>query len=249
MKRLYVLFGLFALALAACAPPATEHTLRGNRAYAAGNPEAALQDYQAAQVNQPDSPRAYFNAGVAFLINEEPDRAITAFQQALRFAEGQLAVDAYYNLGNTYMQLERADQAVNAYREALRINPDDDDARHNLEIAQLLSFRPTPTAIEQQIEPQQGQSDPTATPTDQPGGFDGPTPSPPPLDVDLSATPSAGESPGSGDDARTPVPQEQGEMTVEDAQRLLDRVQENQRALREFRTEPATEGDINEKDW
>ena len=41
----------------------------------------------------------------------------------------------FFNRGNALFQQQQFRQAVEAYKEVLRMNPDDQDAKHNLELA------------------------------------------------------------------------------------------------------------------
>lgn len=248
IARFCIILWLIVLIAGACGRVA-ERTATGNNAYNRGDYEEAVRNYQDAAVAQPDGALAYFNAGLAYMADRDYARALDAMLLAVENAEGALAVDAYFNLGNLYAELGRYGLAIDAYQSALRLDPVHEDTRYNLEIALLRYIPPSPTAQEQQTEPEQDQTDPDATPTNEPGGFDDPTPTPPPIEFDPTQTPVSGESPGGGDDSATPVPQSQGEMTVEQAEELLDRVQQDQQSLREFLEEVGGEGDVSEKDW
>lgn len=237
------------LLLAACGTNIAERNNAGNRYFAREDYDAALQAYQAAQVADPDRPEAYFNAAAALAQDDELIRAVDALNEALETADDNLAAEAYYNLGNVLYSMTRYDEAIAAYQEALLRRPDYDDARYNLEIALLRYVPPTPTAQEQKTEPQQDNTDPETTPTNQPRGFDDPTPTIPPQDFDLTATPERGEGGGGDEDSTTPIPQSEGELTVEQAERLLDQIQQDQEALSEYLEEEASSGEIIEKDW
>jgi FOG: TPR repeat len=59
-----------------------------------------------------------------------------------------VAPELYYNLGNAYYKLNETAKAILNYERALRIDPLYDDARNNLELAQLKvvdNVAPTPT--------------------------------------------------------------------------------------------------------
>lgn len=250
MRRLkWWAVGLYVLLLAGCMSQVAEYNNAGNSRYASESYQEALRSYQRAQVVAPDQPEAYYNAASAYAGISDLNMAEAALEQALRTADPDLMVDAYYNLGNVYYQMGRYDQAIQAYQQGLLIDPDDEDTRYNLEIALLRYVPPTPTAQEQQTEPQLGESDPTVTPTSQPGGFEGPTPTPPPVELDLSATPDAGQGEGGDEDSRTPVPRTQGQLTIEQAERLLDQIRQDQQSLREFLQQPAGTGQTTERDW
>ncbi len=242
---LIIAFGL----LAACGGRVAERNNAGNRHYQREDYNIALRTYQQAQVLNPDRPEAYYNAAAALVGANDYTRAIAALEQAIAAGDDGITADAYYNLGNTFYAMTRYDAAIEAYQQTLLLNPDDAEARHNLEVALLRYVPPSPTAQEQQTEPDMDQTDPDVTPTDQPGGFDGPTPTPPPQDFDLTATPDSGEGAGGGEDSSTPVPQSQGDMTVEEAERLLEQIQQDQEALSEYLEDEASSGEIPDRDW
>lgn len=243
-----VLLMVLCVLFTGCGPVAERNTA-GNQAYHNHRYDAALRAYQNAQVIAPDHPEAYYNAASAYLQLDDLEQAQFALEQALKSSDESLQARAFYNLGNVYFVAERYRDAIRMYQQALLLEPDDEDARYNLEVALLRDIPPTPPEQEQQTDPEQDDADPDVTPTDQPGGFDGPTPTPPPQDFDLSATPEAGQGQQGNEDSSTPVPQSQGEMDVEQAERLLDQVQQDQEALREYLQEEASGGVTEEKDW
>ncbi|UCH11656.1 MAG: tetratricopeptide repeat protein [Fidelibacterota bacterium] len=67
--------------------------------------------------------------------NEQWLLAIQEFEAILR--SGYEAELLYYNLGNTYYRAGHIAGAVWAYEKALQLNPNDEDARYNLAIANL----------------------------------------------------------------------------------------------------------------
>lgn len=246
--------GLFIIGcflLAGCAGYSTRQINDGNRLYHDEDYDRALRAYQAAQVNSPDDPVAYYNAASAYIAVNDLGQAQAALEEALQTTDVNLTIRAYYNLGNVYFIMGDFQSAIVAYREALLLKPDDEDIRYNLELAMQRYVPPTATAIEQQTEPEQSQSDPETTPTNNPGGFDGPSPTPPPQDAppDPSETPVAGDAASDGVQSSTPLPRNDGEMTIEDAELLLDSVEEDQDTLTEYIENDAVSGEPIEKDW
>ena len=49
----------------------------------------------------------------------------------------KVAENSYYNLGNIAFDRQNYTQSIEMYKSALRINPENDDARENLRLAQL----------------------------------------------------------------------------------------------------------------
>jgi tetratricopeptide (TPR) repeat protein len=239
MKYWGVLFSVMLL-ITGCAEEA-RNNYNANIALQNADYDSALQGYQAAQVESPDSAEFYYNAALAHIGRNEYSRAIDALNQALQTAEGDMKSHVYYNLGNTYSLIGRYADAIEAYQEGLRLNPDDEAMRHNLEIAQLRYIPPTPTAQEQQTEPDQQETDPDITPTPDPGGFDDPSPTPPPFDLDPTATPDRAGTMPEGE-SPTLAPRPQGTLTIDQAERILDQIAQDQQSAQEFRQDAGGEG-------
>ncbi len=237
--------------LVGCGVNAAERNNTGNSLYSQADYDAALQAYQAAQVAAPDVPQPYFNAASALAQTGELEAAVEALEQAFKTADEDLTAQAYYNLGNVYFEMGEYDDAAAAYQETLLRRPEDQDARYNYELALSRILPLTPTALEQQVEPAQGETDPSVTPTNNPGALDGPTPTPPPQEgpPDPTSPPVEGGEPGGERPSLTLTPQPEGPMTLEDAQRLLDSVQEDQRTLQEFLNDVATPSTPPAEDW
>ena len=132
--------------LTACGPSAASYNNTGNTEYEAKNYTEAVDNYVAAQRENPDLPEPYYNAGNAYHREGNFETAAAQTQQSIRTSEGELAEHSYYNLGNTYFKVEDWQAAIDAYKEALRINPDDEQAKYNLELAlKKLQEQPTST--------------------------------------------------------------------------------------------------------
>lgn len=67
------------------------------------------------------------------------EEAIDRYQKALGSDDPQVLEVAYYNLGNCYLKLGKASQAIDCYENALLIDPSDEEAKYNLELALRLS--------------------------------------------------------------------------------------------------------------
>ncbi|TVR22274.1 MAG: tetratricopeptide repeat protein [Anaerolineaceae bacterium] len=249
-NRLIYGLGMLAVLLIGGCVGVAQTTNEGNRALNAGDALEALRLYQQAQVNEPDRAELYYNAGLAYVALDDFSRAIDAFNQALLSAEGDLRSRVYFSLGNAYAETREDANAIEAYRAGLRLNPADDQMRHNLEVLLLRYVQPTATAQQQQTEPDDQQTDPSMTPTDDPGGFDPPTVTPPPVDFDPTQPPeSGGQDRSDQEDSATVVPLPQGGLTIEQAERILDQVEQDQQSLREFELEDGGSGESMENDW
>ncbi len=125
----------------------------GNRLYRKGKYNEALRKYEKASVDQPGSPRIYFNKGNAYLAEGDLDKARKLLRQAAQKATNvKLEARAKYNLGNLAFQeakkyqdrdpqkaLSKLEESARLYRETLDLDPSDEDAKYNLEVARILT--------------------------------------------------------------------------------------------------------------
>ena len=74
-----------------------------------------------------------YRRGVALYKNERYAEAAQAFKQVER---DNVKADALYNLGNAHFQQQQYDQAIAAYKDSLKQDPNNEDARHNLAVAE-----------------------------------------------------------------------------------------------------------------
>ena len=140
MKKLLILIPILLLAvvaLAGCGQSAETLNNKGNEAFADQDFEGALTAYLGAQEDVPELAEPHYNAANSHYRMEDYQQAQQEIEQALVGEESQQALDqhSYYNLGNTFFQAQQFEPAIEAYKEALRLNPDDLQAKQNLELA------------------------------------------------------------------------------------------------------------------
>ncbi|MCB0210024.1 MAG: tetratricopeptide repeat protein [Anaerolineae bacterium] len=139
-SKLYItLLLLYLILLTACGSPAARYNNDGNEAFDENNYTKALENYTAAKQEDPDLAEPYYNSGNTYYRQGQYESAEMQTKQSLRSTEEgekqELAQNSYYNLGNSFFQTEQWEEAIDAYKEALRLNPDDEDAKYNLELA------------------------------------------------------------------------------------------------------------------
>ncbi len=125
---------------------------KGNRFYRDGRFDEALTEYRGAQVLAPELAALALNAGNALFRKGELPDAIREYGNAALSDDVVMSSAALYNAGNAFLQAGQMDTAVEAFKGALKLNPDDQDAKHNLEVALKL-------LEQQQQEQQQEQQD------------------------------------------------------------------------------------------
>ncbi len=107
----------------------------GIDAYAAGKFDQALTEFEAAARERPNDARMQFNlAATLHKLGRDADA-----KQALTKAEELDPKHEYdnqiqYNRGTIAAAEGKRDEAIKAFRKALRANPNDGEARHNLEV-------------------------------------------------------------------------------------------------------------------
>jgi Ca-activated chloride channel family protein len=118
-----------------------------------------LEENEVFRARHPNDARPYYNLGNLRQQQGDYDRAEALYQGATGRAEGELAQRAFYNLGGSLFRSGRLEEARAAFLEALRRDPNDTDAKVNLELTQQ-------RIDQQQARPdssQSGQSDSTGT--------------------------------------------------------------------------------------
>ncbi len=128
---------LLTLALTACGgSPAGPLVKEGNDAYTRAAYDEAWAAYQAAQIEDPERAEPYYNAANALYRQGQYAEALEQMQLALAYADQEtLAASGFFNRGNSAFNSEDPAAAVESYRQALLRNPDDLDAKYNLELA------------------------------------------------------------------------------------------------------------------
>jgi Ca-activated chloride channel homolog len=227
---------LVVLGISACAVNPAEYNIAGNRYYDEKRFDEALKVYQMAQVTGPDIPQPYFNAANALTQMGELEQALAALNQALKTADSELKSKTYYNLGNVYFQMNLYDQAVEAYKQTLLYDPAENDARYNLELALNKLTPPSATPL-----PEPQQPDAQATPTNNLGDENLQTPTPVPQDsLSQASTEESNENTSAASESV---------MSLEEASRLLDSIQQDQAMLRDESQTQTSDQAQPEKDW
>ena len=135
-------FAILALALtglflvSACSPSAERLNQEGNQAFEDQSYDEAQFSYTSAAEEDPALAEPYYNLANTLYRKGGFDQAVEVVQQALALAADEiLAQNGLYNLGNNTYNLQDFGTAVEAYKQALLLNPDDQDAKYNLELA------------------------------------------------------------------------------------------------------------------
>ena len=109
---------------------------KGNEAYDKKEYDIAIKNYQQASEKNPANPTAQYNLGNALYRNNKTDESVQAYDVALSNAISIAdKAKAFYNKGVVLQHNKKLPECIDAYKNALKLNPQDEDARQNLQKA------------------------------------------------------------------------------------------------------------------
>ncbi|MBL7702453.1 MAG: VWA domain-containing protein [Ferruginibacter sp.] len=109
---------------------------KGNEAYEKKEYDNAVKSYQQAASKNPANSTAQYNLGNALYKNNKTDEAVQAYDEALTKATSKEdRSKSYYNKGVVLQNNKKLPECIEAYKNALKLNPQDEDARLNLQKA------------------------------------------------------------------------------------------------------------------
>ena len=153
---------------------------KGNRMFEDSLFIKAEENYLKALDMNPELNEGYYNLGNAYTAQQKPNEAIEQYSKMAGILESQKKelmdnpsaskkeldkckedlAKTYHNTGVVYHMCEQYDKAVEAYKQALRNNPQDDETRYNMILAQrMLQDQQQQQQEQQQEQEQQEQQD------------------------------------------------------------------------------------------
>jgi tetratricopeptide (TPR) repeat protein len=109
---------------------------KGNEAYRLGEFDKANELYDSHQKDEKYGDVAAFNQANTNFRLEKFEEAVNQYKEiANRTQNKDLKARAFHNLGNSLMKTENYKESVEAYKNALRNNPNDEESRYNLALA------------------------------------------------------------------------------------------------------------------
>jgi Ca-activated chloride channel family protein len=111
---------------------------KANRLYHKEEYEKAYEIYKEASILYPDKEKIKFNlADCAYMLKRFRE-AGDEFARLTASNNKEIRQKSFYNLGNVFMEGKQYDQAISSYKQALLLNPKDERAKRNLEIAKMM---------------------------------------------------------------------------------------------------------------
>lgn len=140
------------------------------KAWALGRFDRALEGFLDRQIARPDDAGTMRNVGAArYRLGDFAGAAEAYRQAAASAADPELQERALYDLGNAVYRQGQLEEAVKAYEAALAIDPDDEDARYNLEFVREEIRRRLEEAKQREQQQQQQEQQPQPEPEEQQG--------------------------------------------------------------------------------
>ena len=147
---IFVLMGLFMAAHVQGASP-EKYVREGNRHYAGGEYTQAIEAYDAALLEKQEAFEPKFNKANSYYRLEDLDKAVDLYREvAAESKDMGLVAKAKYNLGNCFFEkgvkekdsdLEKAlknfEDSITQWRGVLDIEPENEKAARNIEVARL----------------------------------------------------------------------------------------------------------------
>ena len=220
---------------------------KGNQAMAGGDYRKALEYYHDAETDLPESPELEYNMAGALHYDGGYEEAVDKYQRALNTTDINTEAQAHYNLGNTLFRMQDYQKAIQSYQQALEINPDDMDAKFNLELAR----RKLKEQMEQQEEdPQQKQEQQEEQQQDQEQQQqEEQEKEDQEKEQDQQQQQDQEQDQQDQQQEPQPQPQDEDEMSEEDAERILNALRDDEKEIQKKLKRRQVAGDYVGKDW
>ncbi|HEX9652485.1 MAG TPA: tetratricopeptide repeat protein, partial [bacterium] len=147
-KTIFCIFLNFAVGSALFAQ-GHKQVQEGNELYSQEKYDEANNKYRDALIDNPESPIVHFNIGDVLYKKKNFEEAIKSFDKTTSADDVLLQAKSYFNVGNSLYRMGKLPESIQMYKKALELNPDDEDAKYNLEYVR--------TKIKNEAEKQQNQ--------------------------------------------------------------------------------------------
>ena len=127
---------LMMMALTANAQSDKQTIKEGNEEYKKANYPGAATAYNKVVQKNPENVTAQYNLGNALYKADKKAEAVTAYDKSISKLEKPTEKsNAYFNKGVVLQNDKKLPECIDAYKNALKLDPSNEDARHNLQIA------------------------------------------------------------------------------------------------------------------
>jgi tetratricopeptide (TPR) repeat protein len=136
LKNAVALFFFMGLSVWSFAQSPKESIIKGNKSYKENNFDAAENEYRDALKNSDTNVTANYNLGNVLYRKNNTEEAVKSYDNAIANTKNNsVRQEAFYNKGVAYQKAKKLPECITAYKNALILNPNDEDARQNLQRA------------------------------------------------------------------------------------------------------------------
>ena len=243
MTRLFscLCFFIFAATISA----QTSHKLLRN-----GDKDYQSQDYASAEesyrksLEKERSHKGKYNLGNTVYNQNRHEEAIQYYEEATSLAKNDKEKsDAFYNLGNAHFRNQQLKESIESYKQSLRLDPSDTDARKNLFLAKMAQQQQQ----QQQEQEQQNEQDQNEEKNDEQQQQEQQDQQQQQENQDQPQ--QQGEENPISDDPSQDQQQQEQKLSKEDAERLLQIIENEEKKVQEKLKKVSGKKTKPEKDW
>ena len=241
MKRsLLILFAM--LTLPAFAQEEKKHIREGNKLYQSKKFTEAEKSYREALDKKKDSFKAMFNLGDAYYQQGKYQEAASQFEMlTTKKTSRDTLAKVYHNLGNSLLRQQQYDKSIAAYKNALKNDPTDEDTRYNLAYAQMMQRMQQQQ--QQEDKKKQDQQNKDKKENEKEKGDKN-------KDKKKEGDKEENKDKDKGDKKDQQQPPQQPQISKEDAQRLLDALNNDEKGVqKKLKKGQGKTKSPAEKDW
>ena len=208
------------------AQPERKKVQEANELYKAEKYAEALNLYRDAALDNPESPGIHYNIGNTLYKQGNYEEAFLEYDKVLTAKDKDTDLDfrSYYNMGNALYRMGKLPEAILSYTKALQINPDDYESKYNLEFVRNKLKEQLQNQEQNQQEGQQQQQEQQQQDQQQ-------------------------QQEQQQEEQDKQQQQEEKEMTSEEADQILNALQNDEKDLQEQRKISADSKVRVKKDW
>ncbi|MFC1554258.1 tetratricopeptide repeat protein [candidate division KSB1 bacterium] len=223
------------------AQTAKEKVQKANELFKTEQYEEALNLYTDASLDDPESAEIHYNMGNVLYKQGKFEETFQEYNKVLNSDNADLHFRSFYNMGNTLYRMDKLPEAIQSYVKALELNPDDIDTKYNLEYVrnelkeQMQNQEQNQEGDQQQ---EQEQSDQQQDQSEQKQGEQ----------QEQDKQESEGEE-QQEEQQQQGQQQDERELTKEEAERILNALQNDEKDLLENRKMKSNANIRVKKDW
>jgi tetratricopeptide (TPR) repeat protein len=158
MQRLTLILSLILIFPVSAYPQGgRKQVSEGNKLFAEEKYDEANNKYRDALIENPESPVIHFDLGDVLYKKSNFEEAMKSYEKVLSSDDVLLQSKSYYNIGNTLYKMGKLPESILMYKKALELNPNDEDAKYNLEYVRAKLKDTAQKQPQQNQQPQQQQ--------------------------------------------------------------------------------------------